>query len=413
MKHLLYALILVPILTGSTQAQQALAVQADRLGQEAPPPKPSHTVVKVTGDVTFKRQEWKQFAPARFGTVLRLGDLLKFDAGASTLVVCDGFGVAITISGPGSKPVTCPATKAPGSMWQRTPVVPTAHIDIGSSLALAATAPDYQRIHKLLSAEHKGAPKQSEWLAEMYGLAPHVTYANNPTFAWAAVPGADSYELRLHGPNLDWKNLVYTNDTFGADEVPTLEEGLNYSIGVVPMFKNKPLKTASVTAAAKLMYRTISVMRRPEAADVLAATMALAKLGLPDVVMKFLTAQVLVRSGSFDTALASLLGIQDQLKEPALLKELGEVYIARLSFPEATTSLTNAIALYEKNGDVIGRALAEEALANIDAKDASRVPQALVRYRVALETYRQLGDQFNVLRLEQMVSDYSVLQAAR
>ena len=346
----------------------------------------AHTVVKVTGDVSFKRQGWRNFAPVRFGTILQRGDLVRFEPNASVLVVCDGFSAAITIEGPGAKPVPCDGGTATPVRWRKIPVIPTAQIDVPSKLELALVSP-----------------------ADAPTTVLTKTYEQNPTFTWLSVPGADSYEVKLTGPGVTWRDRVYGNDTWGAVDPPKLTAGQNYAISIVPFLKDQPLTNASIKAVQTLLSQKFEVLTRPADSDVSGVVQSLARLPLPPAVATFLTAQAMARFGLFDGAISSLLEIQTQLQEPALKRELGEIYVAQSSFTQASTALSEAADLYSRDGDVLGRALAVEALANIEAKNASGLNKALGDFQTARDIYDRLGDKENVSRLDELIKAHTVL----
>ncbi len=329
-------------------------------------PKP-HVVVVVTSDVTFRRLGWTQSAPVRFGTALLADDLLTFGPGASAVIVCDGFATKATIAGPGIKPVPCgiAASQIPID-WNHGQLIPTAHIDVPSSSFTTST-----------------------WLR---------TYENKPNFAWPAVPGADSYEVAVRGHGVDWKATTTTTTVASPSILPKLEFDQAYDVSVVPMLKKKPLP--GTQNGRPLFTQRFQVVSLPRNLDITAVIGALSTLGLPQTVVTFLTGRLQALSGRYDAAIVSLLGLRGQLNEPALSRELGEVYRAKGSYGDAEKLLSDAVLLYQKNGDIIGRALAEEAIANIQVKSPGRITSAIAHLRTALQTYQTLGDKPDTERVQ-------------
>src|SRR5262245_27802124 len=60
----------------------------------AAPDRDVHLVVAVQGELSVKREGWSDYAPARFGTVLHYGDLLRLDGSGQATVVCADLSIA-------------------------------------------------------------------------------------------------------------------------------------------------------------------------------------------------------------------------------------------------------------------------------------------------------------------------------
>jgi hypothetical protein len=348
-----------------------------RAQQQMPPP--AHVTVVVTGDVMFRRPGWTTFAPVRFGTMLRQGDLLNLGAGASAIIVCDGFTTAARVAGQvANAPVPCARPTPPSSWHGNGALIPTARIDIPSS----SLTP---------------------------GALPTWTYDDTPAFAWLAVPGADSYEVNVHGSGVDWTWNTSETTVGEPGAMPKLKEEQGYSISITPKFHDKPLPEEK--ELMPLFKKDFRVVSRPSSRDVDARLAAAGKLGLPAPIATFLAGRILATSGAYDKAIAMLQAIRAQLDEPALRRELGEVYSAKGSYSDAERFLIEAMQLYEKNGDVFSGAIAHEAIASVHLRSASRIESAIIHLDAALQTYRKLGDKPDAERVQAVIASLTKLKA--
>ena len=150
-------------------------------------------------------------------------------------------------------------------------------------------------------------------------------------------------------------------------------------------------------------------MNRPSNSDIAAATDSLKKLALLPTVVTFLTGKLFAYFGLYDEAIVTLRGLRGQLNEPALGRELGEVYTAKGSYGDAEKELTDAMLLFRRTGDFVGQALAEEAIAAIQVKSQGGIPRAIAHLRAALRTYKTLGDAPDAERVQTSLKSLETL----
>lgn len=346
--------------------------------QDAAPTSFQHVVVSVGGTVEFRKPDWAKFAPVRFGTVLDSGDLLRFGAGASTNIVCDGFAQIASASGPGVRPVPC-AAAPPGELkFRDVPVVDTAEI----------TLPSLEPHGVVILHSAEAATK------------------DNPVIQWPAVADADAWEVRLLGEGIDLRSKVarsqFHNYALAEDMTQALHKAGSYQLILQAMKNDRALRLSS--PVANLFRAALTVSAKPEVQTIDAATSQLGKLGLSIPVATFLASRFRARNGFYDLAIAALIGIRDFLPEPALNRELGEVYSASGQQAEALSCLAQAAQEYEKAGDVVGQALTLEAQAKILLKDPAQVIAAQAPLKGAAAIYQQLGAKADETRLRTVLA---------
>lgn len=374
-----FAASLVLGTTSYSSAQQPAAKQAAAQQAAIPPAalallpdRSRHVAVVVQGDVTFKRAGWKEHAPLRFGTVLRLGDLLTLSADASATVVCDGFATAKIVGGPGTKPVPCPRGKSPNHIWDTYRYLPSARIEVPvSNLTASAGA---------------------------------TTFDIEPELIWPAVPSADGYVISLKGPGTAWQSTIKGCSTETEAAVcsaafeslhnrPKLQLNAMYMLAITP-------KSDDGKASGLSFARAFTVLDRPADIVVQSILSSLKNLGVGPLIVSFLSGRMLASVGSHDDAISMFNALRPQLSEPALDAELAGVYREKGSDSVAEKLLESAIEAYTKNGDVVGRALAEESLGDIQIK-ASRLVSGLAHLQNARAIYEKLGDATEVKRLDE------------
>jgi hypothetical protein len=335
-----------------------------------PPAAPAHVVAMVAGGTAeFKRQHWTRYAPARLGTIVRRGDLIRLGPSARVLILCDGSGQPLqALAGAGVKAVPCGADRRQKPwIWDDDSVIPTAQIHVPSSNLWA-----------------------SAMLAKTFDATPWLT--------WADVPGASGYEVEVTGQGINWKSLVQGNELMYPAEAPTLKPNAEYHVTIHSI----PEKGS---AASMLFMNRLSIVPRPSQAALAMTTSDLERLALPKAILTFFVAKFLALNGQHEVAIRSLESIRRELDEPAIVRELGDVHLAAGNTAAAQKFLAEAITLFSKNGDTVGHALAEEALASLESRTAPGRASAVSRLRAALAIYTDLGDQVEMTRINGLLAE--------
>jgi hypothetical protein len=351
-------------------------VEAQQTADASPP---AHVVVVVQGGkAEFRRPEWKLSAPARFGTVLRAGDVISLEPAASAVIVCSGFSRVVSVTGTGAKPVPCSTTRSRKIWeWDGDQVLPTAQIQLPHASDL--------------------------WTRGQTA----VTFEDDPALTWPELPGAEAYEITVRGPGVTWTSTTFLNKLEYPTDAPKLLFNREYEVNVHAK-KGRDL----LGSMDGFVNMKVAVVNRPTA-RVLAGTVDdTKKLKLPTPVVSFLAAKVMAIAGQYDSAIKALQSLRSLLDEPAVVRELGDAYAASGSLSNAEASLAEASRLFEKSGDIVGRALAEEALAKIESTGQKR-SAAADRLRVALAIYQQLGDTSEATRIEGLLKSLNQLSSVR
>lgn len=369
-------------------------------GQTGAAPGPLvHTVIEVTGEVSFKRPHWTRFAPARFGTTLTAGDLVRVGTGASAQVVCDGFASMVTVKGPGVQSVQCGMVGVEPTHWGRSVLPSMASLDLTHTPGIAYDPATFTAVRDYFDRKAT-ATSRKQVIEELVKATGPTTFDSTPVITWLPVPGAEGYDVSVVGPDVEAKYFARTNDTASWAESPYLTAGKLYTIRVVPQLKGMRM----AHAAGPLLHRTISVLEPPTLTA--AFSLLLERLNVSDFVRGFLRGQMLARSKKFDDALTTLSSALASLNEPALMREIAGIHRAREDYAQAGTSYEGALKLSVMNRDIIGEALVHEELATIDAR-AARIASARAHLTAAIRIFDSLGDKFSVARLEVLRANYA------
>src|SRR5262249_2353314 len=151
-------------------------------------------IIAVQGQVRMKRKGWSAFAPARLGTTLQRGDLLRLEGSSQAKVVCANLTISDVprdLSG-----VPCPATR-PILIYLGDKV--TATRSYGEGAFTRDVAPDKTKL-----------------------LDPR------PTLRWTPVAGATSYKIIVRGQKARGQNPYWNMN------VPSVTK-LDYPAGAPPL----------------------------------------------------------------------------------------------------------------------------------------------------------------------------------
>jgi hypothetical protein len=333
--------------------------------------------ISTEGQVIFKRKLWTNFAPLVFGTELRLGDLLRLDAGSRAIVVCSDLTVhdiGVGIAGvPCLKPKPL-LRRADGSVTNMTLGIepgamgdPKSHQPQGSFINPTRGRPVRGSFPMVLT------PRRTKLLS------------NHPILRWTAVAGADSYDVIVRGPDLFWSSRVHSaNEIKYPDKAPPLEPGVDYKLVVQTNDRS--------SSAEPGLGLGFSILDSKERKAVLNEQKQIEALGLPDGPTQFLLAHVYIAHDLNAEAIERLEGASQTFKAAAISRLLGNLYWAVGLTREAEAQFLNSLDLSKYENDDEGQMLANLALARIYDQWFGNESSARKHLEAALALAKTLGD---------------------
>jgi len=333
-------LLLGMLLAGCAPATPAPAGDANAL----------HTLVAVSGAVSVKRQGWTQYAPLLFGAGVRLGDLLRLDAGAQATLACADLTLANATAGVAGLP--CKAAQ---------PILTYA----GSVLSAtrADVPPDFPQI-----------------------VAPRKTKILNPqpTLRWmSAGPGA-RYKVTVQGPSVEWSAEVtdQTELVYPAD-APALQAGAAYKLKVEAGGRSSDMEN--------LPGLGFTFLGDADARAVRAAEEKINALKLADAPARLLLARLYISKGLDAEAIGILEGLTQSGAGPAVWLALSDLYLKSGVNSLAEEGYLAALQLAEPAGDIESQAAARRALGLL-AEARGNPTDAAGQWKASLAFYEKLGD---------------------
>jgi predicted negative regulator of RcsB-dependent stress response len=306
-------------------------------------------VVGVQGNAAVKRNGWRDYAPALLGTPLRRGDLLRLESTGSATVACADLKLATIASGVSGYP--CQAAPKTPLVYEGALLTPTRG-DSGSG--------EYPRIV---------SPRRTKL------IDPH------PVLRWQPLSEARTYKVSLQGAN-------WSAEVSGAHEVPypadapALQPGVNYRLVVTSGDRSSSEEPGAGLAFTLATAEEVRSIREAEA--------RIRSLGLAETATALLVANVYATNGLHAEAIEGLERLPGP-QEPAVLRLLGDLYIAVGLNQLAEERYTAALTRSETLNDIEGQAQAHHALGRIfgalgNPDDARR------HFSNALTLYDRLGD---------------------
>ncbi|MCC3450426.1 MAG: hypothetical protein JGK30_18900 [Microcoleus sp. PH2017_40_RAT_O_B] len=230
-----------------------------------------------------------------------------------------------------------------------------------------------------------------------YLISPRNTYilTRQPTITWNMVAGAASYQVQVSGPGVNWKTQVSQPQVvYSGNEV--LQAGKRYWVtiatnnGVSTKDKDNPGFTVLSDADTQRVKTEISQLQQQPLSDK-SKVLALAHLYRSNQLNAEAIAvlEKAVKQGNQATAFYQLLGsIYQQVGLNSLAKER---YLTGLNLAKAEQNWEAQAMIQESLGEV------EETL--------DQLKNALQRYQEAQSSYRVLGDEGKVQKLQQKLDD--------
>ena len=331
-----------PTATGQIPLSSTLTVESDG---------GLHLVVALQGQMSVKRQDWSDYAPALFGTLLRRGDLLRLESGSQAKIACDDWSLASVPSGIGGVP--CKVAKMPPLVYDGSQVITTRDYAPGEFPIVISP-----RKTKLISP--------------------------NPTLRWTPVPGVVTYTVSVRGPNLNWSTDVASKTEVAyPTTAPVLVSGTAYRVVVCG--------GSNCSDKENIPDLGFTTLKPDEVQTVREAGNRIRALGLADAPTRFLISSLYATQDLHTEAIEQLEGLTSTLEEPAVLRLLGDLYRTIGLNRLAEERYLQALGLSQKANDVEGQALAQYWLGQIyDA--LGNKSETIQRLQKAMELYQKLGD---------------------
>lgn len=247
-------------------------------------------IIEIKGEVQLMRRTWNEYRPTNIGTDLYRGDLVQPAPGAVAIVYC----VADNIT------ERLPNGVPSGIANLCTPVPPLA---------------DDRAIYRGEQFPESHDPEIP------YIISPRATLLldSRPCFRWNAVPGTQSYSVKLVGPGVYWETQVQTNYLKYPGDQP-LQPGATYQIIVYSDNEASSLDEDTQGLDFTLLDRTRAIQVRQEIAQ-------LQLQQLPDTAEALALAHLYSKHGLFAEAIATLESlIENGTQTAAIHRILGELY---------------------------------------------------------------------------------------
>ena len=341
-----------------------LSVQAQSPATQSESNNAVHVIVAIQGQLSIKRLGWKEYAPALFGTLVRSGDLLKLEGSSKATVACTDLTV---------HDVTSSFSGIPCSVSR-----PTLIYEGGLIRATLGSEPgSYPMVI---------SPRKTKL------LDPH------PVLRWTPVQGVESYRLTVvHGPGVQWsKNVAAKTEFVYPTDAPALQPGEVYLVEVTAGDHS-----SQEEGMPGLGFRLLSTT---EAQALREKEKKIHDLHLGDIPTRFLIAQLYASQSLNAEAIEQLEGSPDALKEVAVQRFLGDLYLKIGLNRLAEKHYLHALELSQKASDVEGQALAQHALGLIYKQALGNSEAAMPRLRDALKWYQQLGDSHKVEKIQKQLA---------
>lgn len=324
-------------------------------------------LIKSSGDVTIKRENWKAFQKATIGAFLSPNDRLKLGANASALVMCSS---------------TEQWQVKGGREFQVSEGCPRGMASRSRTIARAPSRAGNEPIPYVIS------PRNSEILT------------NRPLLQWNGVAGTTRYRVQLQGAGLDWKTETGDTQVIYPGE-PPLKQGVRYLL-IVTTDKNKDKEvSSSQEVGANLRFGLL-----PEAkAQAIAAEVTAIKQQRLTPEAEALTLAYLYESYELRAEAIALLAELTQQKSQtrAVYTLLGDLYLQTELNQQAKEAYSQSLTLAQRQGDIEGQAESElglgEASYGLKKKD-----EALGWLKKAQASYGVLGDGSQVKLLAERIT---------
>jgi hypothetical protein len=219
-------------------------------------------------------------------------------------------------------------------------------------------------------------------------ISPRKTLLRNlrPTIGWSPIAGAKEntiYKVTLYGDNLKviWtRNVIAETRLTYPDNEPSLMQGQIYKIIITA-----DGLTSQQDDSPGLGFTTLTADKAQALAD---KENEKKKLGLPAVQTRFLISNLYAARKLYAEAIEELETLYTSMKEPAVARMLGDLYMAIGLNREAEKKYLQALSLTAAN-DLEGQGEVEKSLAQA-YENLGILDQAIARLQKAIVVYRRL-----------------------
>jgi predicted phosphohydrolase len=323
-----------------------------------------HLIVAVEGQMRVKREGWSEYAPALFGMPLRYGDLLRLEGASRAIVACADLTVATvqsSISG-----IPCKTAAKPVFVY-------------GGSLVVTTRGDTSGEFPIVIS------PRKTKVLIA------------RPTLRWTHVAGTTTYKVSVRGPNVNWSADVGSKTQIAyPDNAPELAAGATYKVTVITGSRSSDEESAPGLG--------FTILKPDEAQVVREAESKIYALGLKEEPTRFLIAALYAVQGLNAEAIGQLEELSNTLKEPAVVRSLGDLHLRIGLNRFAEERYLQALDLSQGLNDIEGQALAQNALGLVYEALGNK-GEAIKRLQWALGIYQKLGDAKMVKQIQERLGE--------
>ncbi|MGB0385474.1 MAG: tetratricopeptide repeat protein [Ardenticatenaceae bacterium] len=365
MSTLLLLILLVSLLACNGHNKETKPRSSDDLGFAL--------LVVAEGDVSLMRQQWADFHPAAFGTLLRRGDQLNPAPDTRIVVLCDNLRTWTVPPG------------VPSGLNNGCPLPPEPLLRSGKSLLGRTRTP----VEALQSIPYIISPRATELLNR------------RPTLRWNPVPGAISYTVQVRGGDIDWKEHVQgTKTELTYPGHPPLKEGVSYSL-IVEADMGQSSRDEEVKGGG------FSILSEEKAQSVEVAEGKVAKLELPAKAEALARAHLYRAQNLVSKAIEILepLATQEE-EEVAIHQTLADLYRQIDLNLLAKPRYQKALDLASTTGNVEAQAAAQAGLGEVHVALVEK-EEAIKWLEKARANYEKLGESQRVDQLTERIDEIS------
>lgn len=282
-------------------------------------------LISIQGRVELKRQQWLNYHPVTVGTKLCQGDLLRPIKDAKVVVQC---------SDPDE------------NLW----AVPNSLL---SGVAIGCRPAD----EPIFTLDGPITPTRDPLANRVpYIITPNNTWLlnNKPKLSWVAVPGANSYVVRIIGPGVKWEKEVRNPEIVYPGEPPLqpVEEGY--------------LITVEADGGIRAAKATFGLLDQQKATRIQAATERIASENLTDEEKTLAIATLFIGQGLIAPAIEKLeSAVANGSQTAAIYYTLGNLYAQLELFYQAEENYLKAVQWSTNTRDLEAQAVAATKLAEV------------------------------------------------
>jgi hypothetical protein len=321
-----------------------------------------HVVISVTGKVAVKRERWKEYAPALFGTLLQDGDLLKSETGAGGRIVCADLTLVSIPSGVGAVPCKSPKH----SPDNNTQVTPRTGVRDDFPILLM--------------------PRKTK-LLDQY-----------PTIRWTPIGSAASYSVTILGPDFSWvsPDVISQTEIVYPQDAPVLVPGQIYKARIAAGARNSDEEG--------LPDLGFSILTSSEADETRARETQIRALDLDGLAKDFLVSRLYEKQGLYSEAILRLEPALNNAAAPAVVRGVGALYVKVDLGSLAEDYFRRSLQLSQEQNDLEGQALSAHELGKV-YQSLGYKNTAMQYLNAAIAYYRKLGADDDVSIIERELEE--------